>query len=93
MPSSAAASRSRHYSGMDYASDTEALQSPVLSVRGMRSGIRLYSTLLNFTRLYSTLLDFSQLCSFYSFFKVFRVAEVMVTGLIRCPGHFKEKLY
>lgn len=29
--------RSRHYSGMDYASDTEALQSPVLSVRGMRS--------------------------------------------------------
>ena len=26
--------RSRHYSGMDYASDTEALQSPVLSVRG-----------------------------------------------------------
>ena len=28
--------RSRHYSGMDYASDTEALQSPVLSVRGMR---------------------------------------------------------
>ena len=25
--------RSRHYSGMDYASDTEALQSPVLSVR------------------------------------------------------------
>ena len=31
--------RSRHYSGMDYASDTEALQSPVLSVRGMRSGI------------------------------------------------------
>ena len=38
MPSSTA-SRSRHYSGMDYASDTEALQSPVLSVRGMRSGI------------------------------------------------------
>jgi hypothetical protein len=30
-------SRSRHYSSMDYASDTEALQSPVLSVRGMRS--------------------------------------------------------
>ena len=31
--------RSRHYSGMDYASDTEALQSPVLSVRGMRAGM------------------------------------------------------
>ena len=60
MPSSAAASRSRHYSGMDYASDTEALQSPVLSVRGMRSGI---PTLLDFTRLCLPLLDFAQLCS------------------------------
>lgn len=36
---SSGASRNRHYSGMDYASDTEALQSPVLSVRGMRTGM------------------------------------------------------
>jgi hypothetical protein len=33
------AGRSRHYSGLDYASDTEALQSPVLSVRGVRPGM------------------------------------------------------
>ena len=38
VPGPPPAGRSRHYSGMDYASDTEALQSPVLSVRGgMRS--------------------------------------------------------
>ena len=37
MPPSTGSGRSRHYSGMDYASDTEALQSPVLSVRGMRN--------------------------------------------------------